>query len=161
MRDIPEKVKKTFHRIAPKSPSIDFCNEFARLGTHLRQPRKSAASPASPEVVSSSAVWSLRSTRAGGQDDGSSNKLPQTISSYLGSIFVPFRTRAHIGPAPILAPGSFWNQHGTRMSQIGPQYLTPKVISLLSSTAFAHRFTVLSLATIPMASKKNWIKAKT
>ncbi len=44
--------------------------------------------PADPEdQVSESAAWSLPSTRAGGQDDGSLNKLPQ-ITSFVWTYYL-------------------------------------------------------------------------
>ena len=45
----------------------------------------SATAAAAPEVVSSSAAQSLSSTRAGGQDDMSYNKLPQKITKNIGN----------------------------------------------------------------------------
>ena len=55
-------------------------------------PVGSGGSDGSAEVVAASAPQTLPSTRAGGQDDVSSNKLPQIISRYVEISF------QHVGP---------------------------------------------------------------
>ncbi len=72
-RKCHEKIPQTTNctGVSPESPSTAK-NKFARFGTHQR------IYGFPPDQVSGAAARNHPSTRAGGQDDGSLNKLPQT-----------------------------------------------------------------------------------
>ena len=75
VRGIPKKVKNTSNGSEPKSPSDGIHNNLEPFGIHLRIPRIPRIPSDSPDSLgfsgsgAATAVRTLPSTRAGGQDD--------------------------------------------------------------------------------------------
>ena len=82
----------------------------ARFGTHPRIPRICFNQADQAEVVSRSAARTPPSTRAGGQDDGSLNKLPQ-IS------FLRHQSKAELGRMRKYSPSSVSDEPGVEASR--------------------------------------------